>query len=79
MGIIKDIKHVFETPQARDLLLQSGDRLGVRTYVGRPNHVLGSHFLPPPHFGEHTIDILSNSLKMGELAIQKLITDGSVR
>lgn len=78
-GIIKDIKHVFETPQARDLLIQSGDRLGVRTYVGRPSHVLRSHFLPPPHFGEQTIDILSNSLKMDELAIQKLITDGSVR
>ena len=78
-GAIRDIQQVFETPQAKELLLRSDDRVGVKTYVGSPGPELSSHFLPPPHFGEHTVDILSNSLKMDALAIEKLISTGSVR
>jgi crotonobetainyl-CoA:carnitine CoA-transferase CaiB-like acyl-CoA transferase len=77
-GAIQDIQQVFETPQAKELLLHSVDRVGVKTYVGQPGPELSSHFLPPPHFGEHTVEILSNSLKMDALAIEKLISTGSV-
>ncbi len=78
-GAIEDIQHVFETPQAKALLMHSASSTGVRTYVGSPAPVLGSHFLPPPHFGEHTVDILSNSLKMDEKTIGKLISSGAIR
>lgn len=78
-GIIRNIRDVFALPQAKELLIHSADRVGVRTYVGRPDQQITSHFLPPPHFGEHTIDILTNSLKMDQLAIQELIREGFVR
>lgn len=77
-GLIHNIKEVFESPQAKQLLLKSGDRLGVKTYVGgflqNP-----SHFLPPPHYGEHTAEILRNWLKMDDQAIQELVSNGSIK
>jgi len=78
-GIIRNIAQVFETEQAKELLFHSDDRVGVKTYVGSPNPKKSSHFLPPPHFGEHTVEILSDFLKMSPKAIQKLIFEGSVR
>ena len=78
-GPIRNIQEVFELAQAKDLFLSSTDLVGVRTYAGQPLPRLKSHFLPPPHFGEHTVEILSNILKMDPMAIQKLITEGSVR
>jgi crotonobetainyl-CoA:carnitine CoA-transferase CaiB-like acyl-CoA transferase len=61
-GLIRNIKEVFETPEAQALLLQSKDRIGVRSYVGATLATKSSHFLPPPHFGEHTAEILQKSL-----------------
>lgn len=78
-GIIRNIAQVLDTPQAKELLLHSKDRIGVKTYVGMPNPKSSPHFLPPPHFGEHTIEILSGDLNMGSDAIQKLISSGSIR
>jgi len=78
-GPIRNIQEVFELAQAKELLLYSMDLVGVRTYAGQPHPQLKSHFLPPPHFGEHTVEILSNTLKMDPLTIQKLLTEGSVR
>lgn len=77
-GIIRNIAQVFETPQAKELLVNSSDRIGVKTYVGSPNPKKSPHFLPPPHFGEHTFEILSDNLKMSAESIQKLIFNGSV-
>lgn len=78
VGIIRNVAEVFELPQAKALLLHSNERIGVKTYVGSPNSKKTSHFLPPPHFGEHTLEILSDSLKMSPEAIQKLISNGSI-
>jgi crotonobetainyl-CoA:carnitine CoA-transferase CaiB-like acyl-CoA transferase len=78
-GSIQDMQQVFETPQAKEIVMSSSNRIGVRNYIGSPRPILGSHFLPPPHFGEHTVDILSNSLKMDDNTIEKLISIGSVR
>jgi crotonobetainyl-CoA:carnitine CoA-transferase CaiB-like acyl-CoA transferase len=61
-GLIRNIKEVFETPEAQALLLHSKDRMGVRSYVGAALSAKPSHFLPPPHFGEHTAEILQKSL-----------------
>ena len=77
-GIIQNIKEVFENPQAKQLLLKSGDLLGVKSYVGGPDQQMASHFLPPPRYGEHTAEVLQKWLKLDSKAIQKLISNGSV-
>lgn len=76
-GIIQNIQEVFENQQARQLLLKSGDLLGVKTFVGGSLQNV-SHFLPPPHYGEHTAEVLKKWLKLDSQAIQKLISNGSI-
>lgn len=61
-GLVRNIKEVFETPEAQALLLHSKDRTGVRSHIGGTLAEISSHFLPPPHFGEHTAEILQKSL-----------------
>lgn len=77
-GIIRNLAQVFETRQAQEILVKSGDRTGVKTYVGAPRLKNSSHFLPPPHFGEHTVEILSDSLHILPHEIKNLISTGSV-
>ncbi len=76
-GVVQNIQEVFESPQARQLLLKSGNLLGVKTYVGSSEQRT-SHFLPPPHYGEHTAEVLQKWLKIDSQAIQKLISNGSI-
>lgn len=78
-GIVRNIKDVMDLPQANDLLLFSAERTGVKTYVGKPAAENSPHFLPPPHLGQHTIEILRNSLQMSGESIQKLISEGVIR
>lgn len=78
-GIIRNIKDVFETPQAKELLLFSDDRTGIKSYVGSLSIKNSSHFTPPPHFGQHTIEILQKSLNLSKDTIDKLIFTGSIR
>lgn len=61
-GLVRNIKEVFETPEARSLLMHADDRTGVRSYVASTLIEKPSHFLPPPHFGEHTAEVLQKSL-----------------
>ncbi len=77
-GVIQNIQEVFETPAAQKLVLEGGAIKGVRTYVGTADQQLHSHFLPPPHYGQHTTEVLQKWLKLDELAIQKLISNGTV-
>jgi crotonobetainyl-CoA:carnitine CoA-transferase CaiB-like acyl-CoA transferase len=77
-GIVKDMKQVFETPEAQEILLHSHDRIGVRTYVGRSSENLPSHFLPPPHLGEHTHEILAQTLARTPQSIKSMIEGGIV-
>jgi crotonobetainyl-CoA:carnitine CoA-transferase CaiB-like acyl-CoA transferase len=56
-GMIQNLEQVFQTEKARQLVIESGQIAGLRTYVGsfpRPENSL----LPPPRFGEHTQMIL---------------------
>lgn len=57
-GIINNIQQVFETPQAKELLVQVEDLVGVRTFVAQSHCITKKQLLPPPHFGEHTHEIL---------------------
>ena len=77
-GIIKDMPAVFETPEVQRLLLQSDDRIGVRTYVGTTFRDGSSHFLPPPHLGEHSQEILIQSLAMPAQEVKSLIKAGII-
>ncbi len=78
IGRIRNLQEVFETPQAREIMFSSKAISGVKTYVGNPNAQMHSHFLPPPHFGEHTAEILQQSLNITPEAIQILISTGCV-
>jgi crotonobetainyl-CoA:carnitine CoA-transferase CaiB-like acyl-CoA transferase len=61
-GIIKNVKEVFELPEAKQLLINDNNLVGVRNFAA---HFSGSnssakYLLPPPHFGEHTKEILES-------------------
>lgn len=76
-GLVRNIKEVFDSPESQALLIQSEDRIGVRTYVGSSPKGNISHFLPPPHLGEHTLEILQKSLNFTSQAA-KLLFDKAV-
>jgi crotonobetainyl-CoA:carnitine CoA-transferase CaiB-like acyl-CoA transferase len=77
-GIIKDMPSVFATPEVQHLLLNSDDRIGVRTYVGTSYRDASSHFLPPPHLGEHSQEILIQSLAIPLEEVKSLIKAGII-
>ncbi|HEX6224900.1 MAG TPA: CoA transferase, partial [Chryseolinea sp.] len=77
-GVIKDMQAVFNSPQVQALLLKSSDRVGVKTFVARTSGDQRSHFLPPPHLGEHSQEILSQSLAMDPESIKSLLTLGVI-
>lgn len=59
-GIIQNVREVFEMKEAKELLIQSNGLIGVTTFIA---NVSGYRFpvtdlLPPPHFGEHTDEIV---------------------
>ena len=76
-GVIKDMKAVFEMPEVQTILLKSTDRMGVKTFVDQNFPYRPSHFLPPPHFGEHSQQILIQSLEMSPEEI-KFLMESSV-
>ncbi len=57
-GTIQNLKEVFEMPEAKELLIQSNDLKGLKNFVGSPIEWRTQQLLPPPHFGEHTDEIL---------------------
>jgi crotonobetainyl-CoA:carnitine CoA-transferase CaiB-like acyl-CoA transferase len=58
-GIIQSLREVFEMKEAKKILLEYDSLRGVRNFVGS-NHSL--NLLPPPHFGEHTEEVLKRFL-----------------
>jgi len=60
-GIIQNMKEVFAMKEAKELFIGSGDLKGVKTFaaVMTGNWQPVTNLLPPPHFGEHTQEILS--------------------
>ena len=56
-GLIKNLKEVFEMPEARALLIRSHGLTGVRTFVASNEKL---NLLPPPHLGEHTTEVLNS-------------------
>jgi crotonobetainyl-CoA:carnitine CoA-transferase CaiB-like acyl-CoA transferase len=57
-GIIQNVREVLEMKEAKSLLLSADSLQGIRTYVASGDAVKINSLLPPPHFGEHTEEIL---------------------
>jgi crotonobetainyl-CoA:carnitine CoA-transferase CaiB-like acyl-CoA transferase len=72
-GLIQDMKQVFEMPEAKELLLSADGLAGTRTIAFNSlSFNFSSHFLPPPHLGEHSHEILVQNLGYGAETIQNL-------
>jgi crotonobetainyl-CoA:carnitine CoA-transferase CaiB-like acyl-CoA transferase len=61
-GLIQNVKEAFSTDAAKEILLTSAESLGVKNFIGLVSSIESrtSTLLPPPHFGEHTEEILSS-------------------
>ncbi len=54
-GIIQSVDQVFEMEEAQRIVIESGTLRGVRNFIGTHQPI---QLLPPPHFGEHTDEVL---------------------
>jgi crotonobetainyl-CoA:carnitine CoA-transferase CaiB-like acyl-CoA transferase len=63
-GLVQNLKEAFELPEIQALMFQNQPIPGVRSVAFQPFPSISSHFLPPPHFGEHTEEILSEFLNL---------------
>lgn len=77
-GLVKNVKDVFETPEAQQILLRSSDLKGVKTFIASPFQNISAHFLPPPHYGEHSSEILIQSLEMSKAEVESLMQRGII-
>jgi crotonobetainyl-CoA:carnitine CoA-transferase CaiB-like acyl-CoA transferase len=60
-GIIQNLQQVFDMPEAEQLLIKQDALVGVRSFVGiTDDRIPATRLLPPPHFGEHTEQILKS-------------------
>ena len=78
-GGVYNMKEVFDLPEAKELVMESKTSSGMKikglrtvafTFDGnnKPNHISA-----PPHYGEHTIQILKETLGYSTESIQSLI------
>ena len=58
-GVIQNIKEALEMTEAKELLIRSGSLTGIRSFVANIGKL--PHLLPPPHYGEHTTQILQSA------------------
>lgn len=56
-GIIQNVREVFEMQAAKELLINADTLTGVRTFVASSSDKK-IDLIPPPHFGEHTAEIM---------------------
>ena len=71
-GLIQNIADVFRQSEAKELLFHSGALQGVRNFVGSTMRPILSHFLPPPALGQHTDEVLSQSIDYSPKTIMDL-------
>lgn len=58
-GLIHSMDQVFELPEARELVLSGVSLAGVRSFAAKSALFELRTLLPPPHFGEHTIEVVN--------------------
>jgi crotonobetainyl-CoA:carnitine CoA-transferase CaiB-like acyl-CoA transferase len=61
-GIIQNMKEVFEMKEAKELMMDNSALKGVATFVAKVagQQLPVADLLPPPHFGEHTKEIVES-------------------
>ena len=59
-GIIQNVREVFEMKESKELLIKSDGLSGVKTFVASSANWQIGELTPPPHFGEHTEEVLSS-------------------
>lgn len=57
-GLIQNVKEVFEMKEANELLIQAEGLIGVRGFAASSATWHRHDLMPPPHFGEHTQEVL---------------------
>ena len=62
-GLVQNMEEAFYLKETSELLFPNQSIPGVRSIAFEPFPQISSHFLPPPHFGEHTEEILTEVLK----------------
>ena len=77
-GLIQNLPQVFSMDEAKEMLLEHGNLIGVRSFAASPLEI-SSHFLPPPHLGEHTRMLLRERLEYSTERIEKLAFDRIVQ
>jgi len=60
-GVIQNVKDVFEMKEAKELLVSSEGLFGVRSFVASMGES-ANQLIPPPHFGQHTQEVLNQLL-----------------
>jgi crotonobetainyl-CoA:carnitine CoA-transferase CaiB-like acyl-CoA transferase len=59
-GFIQNMKEVFEMAAAKEILVNSIELTGVKSFIAKGQFSQDLHLSPPPHLGEHTREILSS-------------------
>lgn len=59
-GIVQNVKEVFEMKEASELLMQANGLIGVRGFAASSPTWHHHNLAPPPHFGEHTEEVLKS-------------------
>jgi len=60
-GIIQNVKEAFEMMEAKELMITDNGLTGVKSFVAKVTGewIPVTGLLPPPHFGEHTDEVIS--------------------
>ncbi|HEY0656690.1 MAG TPA: CoA transferase [Chryseosolibacter sp.] len=77
-GLVQNMAEAFALPESRELMFPNEVIPGVRSVIFQPLPSLSSHFLPPPHFGEHTREILERFLNYAPENTHLLIEKGII-
>jgi crotonobetainyl-CoA:carnitine CoA-transferase CaiB-like acyl-CoA transferase len=62
-GIIQNVKEALTMPEVQPTFLQSGELKGISSFIAKissQSRESEKNLLPPPHFGEHTSEILDS-------------------
>ena len=76
-GLIRNVREALEDPDIQEILFSEGDFTGVRTFVANSRSI-SNHLSPPPHLGEHSIEILQEMLKISPSAAEGLLAKGII-
>lgn len=82
-GGVFNMQEVFETPEAKEMLLRASindkDILGVSSVAFNVNGDQSSNIVShPPHYGEHTLKILTEDLGFANEEVESLISQNIV-